>query len=332
MPSYNRKRKAIRYLMILAIFPLTIMLSQLYTTYNTIKHIDERSMEQAEQIKDRQWDLIENVIYENKEKSKLQAEKVKTEISLHLLEAYKSDLSSLHRDLIMRNDSKLFSIINSSINGVYLNADNENNRIFVADKKGIIADRGYVSSQKHSRDWNTEIASKLNSESASKSVGMILTKNKELIFWEPEVKPVTPYDSTDLPTIESMKKVFKTQGIEALRNYDILVPAYITNEEDIFGVPDVDSHGKRINNDKIIVVQEFNIYDAIMIHRDDIERYDAYIEQCRKSTDIAVQTDMESFVLLMIINFIALLATLYGANIYMRWGGKDDTYGADSEL
>ena len=43
-----------------------------------------------------------------------------------------------------------------------------------------------------------------------------------------------------------------------------MVPAYITPTGDIFGIEDVSAYGNKNNNDKIIVVQKFNVYQQIM--------------------------------------------------------------------
>ena len=319
----HKRKTAVRYMLVSAIFPILFIIGLVITTYSSIGEIREHTMYDHQMIEDRKWDMIENTLEENVQKARINANAVKQKISSDLLAEYSGHMFDLHKDLVTKSDSPAFKIFDNDIKDVYLNNNSENNRVFVANKTGILADRGYVSSSKESRDWDAEIKSKLNSELASKAVSMILTKNKEMIYWKPDTAiDDTSYNIPD-PSIRELRNVYQAYGIEELKNYDILVPVYITNDGDILGVPDVDLHGKQIVNDKIIVIQEFSIYDAIMQHRDDIERYNAYAKDCDVNMESAIANKMMAFGLLVVLAFCALLAILYGSNTIIKWGGGD---------
>jgi hypothetical protein len=85
-----------------------------------------------------------------------------------------------------------------------------------------------------------------------------------MIFYE----PTPPYKTEDhimlmVPSKEGLKEVFYKEGIEGLAGYVFTVPAYITEDGDIFGTPDIGPDGNVNPNYKIIVVQRFSIYDII---------------------------------------------------------------------
>ena len=59
-----------------------------------------------------------------------------------------------------------------------------------------------------------------------------------------------------------LKRIYKEEGLEGLESYQFLVPAYITDDGDIFGQKDV-VKGVIRRNHKLVVIQEYNLYDQI---------------------------------------------------------------------
>ena len=97
--------------------------------------------------------------------------------------SYNNNFNRLYLDLVNRRNSSIFYIFNNAISNVYLNNDSENNRVYIADKTGILADKGFIaSSNKDSRDWTTEINSKPNTTLAKNSIdisgGSIIVTDK----------------------------------------------------------------------------------------------------------------------------------------------------------
>lgn len=328
----NDRKLTIRVLMIALLFPVLLVIFMGWQTYYEIEKVRENRLHNIEQIKLAKWNIVENSINDNIEKAKIQSEGVKRELTTKLLYTYSGRMDILRRDLLQKNNSEAFNIMNEVISDVYLNNKSEKNRMFIADKYGIISDKGLASSSKESRDWNTEINSKLNKELASKAVYMILTKNNKLIYWKDNLVYDTSVNieaRADEPSIESIKEAYFKYGLDGLKVYDILVPAYITNDADIFGVPDVDMHGIKNDNSKIIVIQQFNIYDAIFKHKDQLQRYDACEEIYDRETKETIYAEINDFVLSLFMTVVSFVGILVSVNLCIKWGGDDDIRGCD---
>lgn len=322
------KKTVVRFLMILSLFPMIVMMLQIYFLYGDITYIRRHHTEIATQIEGRKWDMIKNIISENEVKARLNATCVKQRITYDLLREYSGNMIQLHNDLITKSDSPAFKIFSADINDVYINRDTENNRVFIANKDGILADKGFVSSTKASRDWNSEIKAKFNPDLTSKAVSMILTKNKETIYWMPDTVEKDTSTQISEPSLKALKQTYETYGLDELKKYDILVPVYITNDGDIFGNSDVDIHGLKVDNDKIIVIQEFSIYDAIALHKGDIDKYDAQLSEAVTAMDGLISYKMQCFALSMVVTFLCMLGMFAGTNAVIRWGGQDDINGS----
>jgi len=305
----------------------------MYQAYSDIQQIRTHYNYDIQLVQDAKWGIIENVIEENVEKAKIQSNAVKQELSTKLLYEYSGRMQTLHDDLMNKNNSVALDIMNSEIDGVYLNIKAERNRMYIADKNGILADKGFTSSSKDSRDWNNEISAKINKDLATKAVAMVLTKNDKMIYWKDFVN--TQYDvnadsDDNEPSMSALKaKYLPTHNIDVFDTYDILVPAYISNDGDIFSVPDVSPHGIKNDNSKIIVIQEFNIYDAIIMHKDELERYDLIETYYDKELTLAIDRKINSFVLSIFISLLSFIGILLAANIFIKWGGDDVTRGCN---
>lgn len=79
----------------------------------------------------------------------------------------------------------------------------------------------------------------------------------------------------DSCSYENLKKVYMSEGILGLHNYQFLVPVYITKNGDIFGNPDFKG-GNVTNNHKFIVIVTFNLYDNVIKMRPDFEESKYY--------------------------------------------------------
>lgn len=71
-------------------------------------------------------------------------------------------------------------------------------------------------------------------------------------------------------TYDNLKSIYMTEGLEGLKNYQFLVPVYITDTGDIFGQKDI-VEGVPQNTHKIIIIQSFNLYDQLLHLRPNFE-------------------------------------------------------------
>ena len=61
---------------------------------------------------------------------------------------------------------------------------------------------------------------------------------------------------------DNLKEVYVNEGLKGLKNYQFLVPIYITDTGDIFGNSDIIG-GVPQNTHKFIIIQTYNIYDQL---------------------------------------------------------------------
>ena len=233
------------------------------------KTIDNRNAT-IEAFKEEQFD----VIWSSLNAFMLQAEKEVTEVSKNIekdiLELSEEELKLLEED--MDNDrinQNLHEILNSNIKDHSFNGiKNHMNGIVVMTVDGYIEDFNYyraVSSiEYYLRLWQTDINNAYNKELEEDAIDKLLNRNSGIIALESYnlIKNADHVKINEL-TYETLLDVFLNEGIYGLRNYQIFVPYYITDFGDIFGNPDI-VHGAKVDNNKIIVVQEFNLYDQIM--------------------------------------------------------------------
>lgn len=152
------------------------------------------------------------------------------------------------------------------IQGKYLNnVMNDCNSLFVATKKGVISDLTLSHAVPLGRDrsWESEIERHYNKPLARQSVDALLKQSEGTIFWEFSNLACERHDSTESMTIYDLKQVYLSDGLDGLAHYNFLVASYIEKYGDILDSPDTTTRGEEVDNDKIIVVQRFNLADQI---------------------------------------------------------------------
>lgn len=151
-------------------------------------------------------------------------------------------------------------------NRVFNNVDNNRNRFIIANLDGILYDSNYKRvNGKDSRSWESEIENSYNLELEEDAIDRLLERSNSLIITESVNLLRSDYGDhikITTATYDSLLEVYLKEGIEGFRNYQVLCPVYITNNGDIFGQKDI-VNGIKMENNKIIVIQEFNIYDQI---------------------------------------------------------------------
>lgn len=241
---------------------------------STVNHNEEMTVQS---FKEEQF----KVIWSSLNKLCLQSEKEITEISANIeaeiLELSEDKLNKLQDDMSndIHNDD-LHEIIMGCIDSHGLNdINNHRNGVVIMSSKGYIEDFNYrratyTTDNSRSRFWDYSIENSYNKELEQNAInkllnrtsGIIALESYDLIYNEDHIK-------IKEMTYKTLSEVFLKEGMEGLRNYQIFVPYYITDIGDIFGTPDI-TQGIKVENNKIIVVQEFNLYDQIMSSQDDL--------------------------------------------------------------
>lgn len=226
---------------------------------------------------DSEWNYIQSVLSENEDKAQIEADDVKDNIVEDVTNLY-TNKDQLKYDMDnMTVNNKLSLILDQNINGKYLNVQNDNNDIFVIstwqkndniDLPGkIIYDKSInCMSMGEIRTFDVELANHYNYDLGHDAIKRILAQDKDKpIFWE-YLKNTNPnHIKLSNGSMEGLKQVFISEGIEGLKGYEILTQSNILNDQDLLGNPKVQNDGiYNENSRQIIIVQGFSLYDALM--------------------------------------------------------------------
>ena len=250
---------------------LLMVLSAVYSMI--IADVKELQENTVNAVKEEQFDKIYNYLVilqeEARESSTTVAKKVEKDINETVdLDQLKSDMDN-HRFNKQLND-----VLEKDTDGVYLNNINTSkNGIIVCDTNGILLDRSYDRAERKDNSAILTPASNYNKELANDAIYHIMNHHTSELIAVEQV-----HDESELPenhikisevSYNTLKKVFMAEGLEGLRHYQFLVPAYITETGDVFGQQDI-IMGVKNDTHKIIVIQEYNLIDQIEAKYPDI--------------------------------------------------------------
>lgn len=179
------------------------------------------------------------------------------------------DLEQLRKDLESGTfNQEVYEMIRSTIEGRSLNdINNYKNGIIIMTTDGVYEDLSYgraITNEKDMfRTWDFEIKRSYNPKLTEDAINKILNHSDDLILSEP-INYINNKNHQKISDVsyDALKTVYKKEGIEGFKNYQIYVPTYITDTGDIFGQNDI-VRGVKQPTYKFIVVQEFNLYDQI---------------------------------------------------------------------
>ena len=321
----NKYSFEIRFLLILALFPVIVVIVQLYYTHQNI--FTARYVENliTNNVENQQWDMIRCVISENEKRARLQAENIKNNITHDLIITYKDNVDQLNKDLDSHDKNRdCYKILKANIENMFMNVDSFDNRVYVADREGILVDRDTVKEDRDNRLWETEIQSNADPIAASKAVDMILLKDKHIIYWVAEDSEQSPKDKDyQHLTLESIRDDISENGIKALKSYDVLVPVYVPNRSMVLNESKTNFHGVLETEKKLIVIQSFNLYDAFMDNNDNFEKLNSTTDLVKNAMRETVNTDIITLILVVILTLMSFGGTIYGAFLLIKWSAKD---------
>ena len=233
-----------------------------------------------EHMKDRDFDFIWNyltfAVSMADEQCKLISKNIEKDIRDNInLEDLEKSLNNIDPTSISddKNIIALHDIFKSNMEGVHFgNVKNNRNSMLALEGYDYIIEDMFVSPRSRSDDVNLDIT-----KARYLSMYQETTYNKEL--FDSAVKKIhhhtdgliaiEPYNylGDDHIKIKEMsylnlKKVYDKEGLDGLRNYQFLVPIYITDTGDIFGNYDRSRGIPQITH-KFTVIILFNLYDQI---------------------------------------------------------------------
>lgn len=245
-----------------------------------IKDVKESQKAAIKSLKEEQFDYIYSYLMILEEQSSIKIKSISSEIEEDINNEI--DLVQLKQDMDNGiSNQQLSSILKKNISGKYLNnINNYRNGIIIANNNGVVEDYSYDRSITENRTWENEISVSYNPKLEEDAIVKLLNHHSDYLI-AIEHTPIDNIDEDHMMITEmsydSLKQVFMKEGICGLRNYQFLTPAYITENGDVFGQQDI-VDGKRNDTHKIIVIQEFNLYDQInrkfpeIINNDDINK------------------------------------------------------------
>lgn len=165
---------------------------------------------------------------------------------------------------------ELMSIFEENLQHLTLNGiSNGRNNAMIISNDYIILNYSYYAYPNNAADthsFSDIITSGYNTELGQNAVDHIYKQDNAVICIELEASDNPDHIMITDSTKESFRQVYLNEGLEGFKNYQFLVPVYITETGDIFGQSDI-VHGERQDKThKFIIIQEFNLYDQIAIY------------------------------------------------------------------
>lgn len=211
---------------------------------------------------------IENYIGELSFNASQKASNLAQDIETEIRTKY-PDLDVLKKEMSKKDYSDLDELISLVVSDkMYLNGvENNRNSVFVTTNKDIIFNPDYDSITNNNKDkyetWEEFINTNYNKDLANNAYHELATMPDSYIFIEPYRSDFNDHIYYRKVDIHTLRSVYEKEGIEGLKNYQLLVPAYIKNTKDIFDSPEI-SVGVKQDTYRLIVIQRCNIYDQIM--------------------------------------------------------------------
>ena len=253
--------------MIFTLLVLTVISLLLYI--NMTKRVDSYNELSMELYKQNSFDRIYSEMQIFRTQANEQVKEIAKTIEKELLESGNLDQFQIDMDNGTIN-KEMYNIIKDNIKDKSLNnINNFRNGVLVMTYKGIYEDFNYDRASNKIRTWEHELESSYNKFLEKDAFSKILNHSNDLIIIEHNNRISKEHMLLSEASYEGLKNIYFNEGLEGLINYQIIVPAYITETGDIFGQDDI-KQGIKNDNHKIIIAQEFNLYDQILKNDPDI--------------------------------------------------------------
>lgn len=267
-------RSRSKFIIGIMIFVILAFSSSVFGYKNLITLVKENCQKTTEAFKEEQFKVLWSSLNNLQLQSEKEISKISEDIEKDILALSDEDLDKLHHDMTNNiHNQDLHEILMKNIEHQNLNGiKNHRNGVVVLSAEGYMEDFNYrranlISDDHESsfREWDDIIKNSYNETLERNAIEKLLNRTSGIIALESyDLVGNDNHIKIKEMNYESLLRVFLAEGMEGLRNYQIFVPYYITDIGDIFGTPDI-SQGIKVDNNKIIVVQEFNLYDQIMM-------------------------------------------------------------------
>lgn len=264
----SNRKDSIKKMMTILIITLLFMTSSIILYTNLIKQIKESHTEVINTMQEQEFDQLYIFLLDLKDHAQHHVKMIAIDTEEEIRDTL--NLDDLQTDLEQSiYTDELSEIFKSNIKGKYLNdiEDHFNGTFVVSGDFTILEDynTGRINKAKTTDQWSlyNEAEEAYNKGLCLNALKKMKDHSTQLICME-----VTKSENLDHIKIEeadydTLKNVYVKEGIEGFKNYQFLVPAYITDTGDIFGQQDI-VKGKINKTYKFIIIQEFNLYTQFL--------------------------------------------------------------------
>ena len=322
-----RVQKLKKYMFVILIMIAASILF-LFTFDEVIESIKTSRYQAIEQSKERDFESVWVYIQVLRSNSLIQTSNLAMQIEDQINDKF--DMEQLEQALDSgdkETQEELYQIFRDNIEGVYLDDAVKNNRNSLIVLEGydtIIEDKlvepiARANDDEFSRKthhFNDYCQKSFNKPLFRSAVNKIRSHSTDrLIALEPfnylSDKQTKDHKMITEMTYENLKSVYVKEGITGLRNYQFLVPIYITDTGDIFGNDDIVG-GVPQNTHKFILIQTFNVYDQLLTIKPDYSDKQ-YINNINKRYDTILNM---LYLCGIIICIVIVIMILYLFSIY----------------
>ena len=322
--SPSKKRTLMKSLLIV---PLLIIFFTSWFIYIDITADIDKYNQQLYNMQKVQGEIFAAVISETYKRAKLQTDYIRRDIVNDLENYYKDNKDLMKKDYKSFDPSKPFyQILAKNIDNKFLDTDNDNDRIFIASRDAILLDSSYTHAGNSFMLWEDYINSYKYSKLLQYSIERLNYREKNLILWlddrdDKNYTFLTEEDKDDTNVETFIKDQIESNKIDELRNFSLLTASYIFDHEDLFGVSEV-RVGKSIKNDRLCIIQIFNIGDMMDCSSNmtnTITKYRIMRETIMEDGNESIRYKCISFSLLVFLEIVCFFGIWYLIEAYFTF-------------
>lgn len=275
-------KKRVRNFIIVILLLLSTFAGILGACNFAIVTIKDNREDQIIDARKRDFEVIWGTLQSYLNSSKSQTKEIATNIENDINETF--DLNELKYGLDSNDptyEKAVYDIIRNNIEGIHFGGiENNRNSMIVLEGYDTIMEDFLIDPQSRDDDKDsitTTGKSLLEYKDTTYNIKLFSTAVRKIRNHTTSIIAIEPYDYIDSEdhmlisemNYENLESVYVKEGFIGLKNYQFLVPVYITDTGDIFGQQDIE-HGIRQDNHKFIVIQTFNLFDQITSYRPDV--------------------------------------------------------------
>lgn len=289
----------------------------IYITISEKEQMIERVSILKEQKERLEWKVVEDIITDSFTNTKKDAKVLALETEYSLRANY-SDLDVLEEQFDTYTYSEEFNHILEDV----LYEDHLVNRSFltlVGTEKHLIT--MFSNSKDHILkginsdtvvDWSEIIEMNTNPALAKDSIDAIINKSKHLIFVQNKKSLTGNAEKIKSTNLSELEALYKSDGLDGIKNFSLLAPAYITDTGDLFGINDT-TMLRENENHKMVIVKVINLEDVIKKNEDYINHVTSTIDNL---SDAAKQQGDRNTLQGVLWSFILFLLSLLMIAVY----------------